>query len=259
MDSRKLIALSVILVVLLSPTAYILYSYHQFSQVIHPGTPKASERYIVISPPTTTGIYVFSEGQYRAMLARGQKPPKGSEIYNVSVDSYITGSPEVDLNLTIRSVYDSFTIVLGNPSVKECTQNPALYMGNCQYRTAAVSEVTAMIANIFKTNYYIEGLQKGYNNVTAKQYAYNQTWLRFRKVYLTFMTKLSIGRGKLGNQNNLAVLLIGPAEGATENRVFTPRRGLLVIEGKSDGALYAEIVLVERLIDFSWPVGSRGQ
>jgi hypothetical protein len=259
LDRNKLIALSILLIIVLSPAAYVLYAYHQFSQVVHPGTPKASEGYVVISPPASEGFYVLSESEYREMLARGQKPPEGSRVYNVSVDSYITGSPEVDLNLTIRSVYDSFTIILGDPSVKECTQTPQLYSGNCQYRTAAVSEVTAMIANVFKTNYYIEGLDKGYNNVTAKQYAYNQTWLRYRKTYLTFMTKLSIGRGKLGNQNDLAVLLIGPAEGATANRVFTPRRGLLVIEGKTDDTLRAEIVLVEKLIGFSWPAGSRGQ
>jgi len=259
LDRDKLIALSILLIIVLSPTAYVLYAYHQFSQVVHPGTPKASEEYVVISPPASEGFYVLSERGYREMLARGQKPPEGSRIYNVSVDSYITGSPEVDLNLTIRSVYDSFTIILGDPSVKECTQTPELYNGNCQYRTAAVSEVTAMIANVFKTNYYIEGLDKGYNNVTAKEYAYNQTWLRYRKTYLTFMTKLSIGRGKLGNQNDLAVLLIGPAEGATANRVFTPRRGLLVIEGKTDDTLRAEIVLVEKLIGFSWPAGSREQ
>ena len=259
MDRSRLIALSVLLIILLSPASYVIYAYHQFSQVVHPGTPKASEEYVVINPPTSEGFYVLSEREYRDMLAEGHKPPKGSRIYNVSVDSYITGSPGVDLNLTIRSVYDSFTIVLGDPSVKECTQNPTLYMGNCQYRTAAVSEVTAMIANVFKTNYYLEGLHMGYNNVTAKQYAYNQTWLRYRKTYLTFMTKLSIGRGKLGNPNNLAVLLIGPAEGATANRVFTPRRGLLVIEGKTDDTLRAEIVLVEELIGFSWPAGSRGQ
>jgi len=47
--------------------------------------------------------------------------------------------------------------------------------------------------------------------------------------------------------------LIGPAEGANANRVFTPRRGVLVIEGTTDETLRAEVVLIENLIGFQWP------
>ncbi|WP_258084651.1 hypothetical protein [Thermococcus thermotolerans] len=252
MDQKRLIAVLIVLIVVVAPISYVLYSYHSFSGVINPGVPKASTHYVMIYTPSGQ-FYALTAEQYQKLIEEGTKPPAGSKLFNITVDSYITGSPEVDLNLTVRSFYKYFTIVMGDPSVTNCKDSPQLYVGDCRYRTLAVSEISGVVSNIFTTNYYLKGLQLGYDNATAKQYAFNQTWLRYRKVYLNFWTKVDIGRGKIGNENHLAVILIGPAEGAKENRIFAPRRGVLVIEGTTDEALRAEVILIENIIRFSWP------
>ena len=255
MNQRKLAVILIVLIVAVAPISYVLYAYHSFESIINPGTPKTSEGYVVIYTPSAQ-FYTLTWERYRSLLKSGTKPPGGSRIFNVTIDSYITGSPGVDLNLTLRSVYKYFTIVLGDPSVINCKDNPQLYVGDCRYRTLTVSEISGVVANIFAANYYIQGLHMGYDNATARQYAFNQTYLRYRKNYLNFWTKIALGRGKIGNENHLAVLLIGPAEGATGNRIFTPRKGVLVIEGTTDETLRAEVVLVENLIGFQWPKGN---
>jgi hypothetical protein len=255
LNQKRLAVGLVVLLVVVAPISYVLYSYHSFGAVVNPGTPKASTQYVMIYTPSGQ-FYALTAEQYQKLIEEGTRPPAGSKLFNVTIDSYITGSPEVDLNLTVRSFYEYFTIVMGDPSVTNCKDAPQLYIGDCKYRTLAVSEISGVVSNIFTTNYYIKGLQMGYDNATAKQYAFNQTWLRYRKVYLNFWTKVDIGRGKLGNENHLAVILIGPAEGATENRIFAPRKGTLVIEGTTDETLRAEVVLIENIIGFSWPENS---
>ncbi|ASI99742.1 hypothetical protein [Thermococcus celer] len=252
MNQGKLAAILVILVLVAAPIGYLLYFYHGFEAVVNPGAPKASNHYVVVYSPSAK-FYVLTDEQYQELLGQGTKPSEGSKLFRVTVDSYITGSPGVDLNLTLRSFYKRFTVVIGDPSVANCKDSPQLYTGDCRYRTLTVSEISGMVSNIFSTNYYIEGLKMGYDNATAKQYAFNQTWLRHEKTYLSFWTKVDIGRGKIGNENHLVVLLLGPAEGAKENRIFVPRKGVLVIEGKTDETLRAEVVLIENLIGFSWP------
>jgi len=244
----------VIVLIAVSPIGYVLYSYHGFNALLNPGTPKASAGYVVVYTPSGQ-FYTLSSEESRKLLGSGELP-SGSKLFNVSVESYLTGSPGVDLNLTLRSLYGHFTVVMGDPSVTNCKSSPVLYAGNCRYRVATVSEVAAMVSSIFTTNYYLKGLQMGYDNATAKQYAFNQTWLRYRKAYLTFWTKLEIGSGRIGHKDQLAIILVGPAENAAENRIFAPRRGVLVIEGKTDEALRAEVVLIENLIGFSWPANS---
>ena len=245
----------VVLILIIAPISYVIYSYTKMDDVLHPRGPKAVSRYVIVYTPTAQ-FYTFTEEQYQRLLESGNKPPEGSEIFNVTLESYITGSPEVDLNITLRSFYDYFTIVLGDPSVANCKDMPQLYAGDCKYRTLAVSEISGVVSTIFKTNYYIQALRMGYDNATAKQYAFNQTWLRYRKTYLNFWAKVDLGRGKIGNEKHLAIILIGPAEGAEENRIFAPRKGVLVIEGTTDEILRAEIVLIEDLIGFKWPQGS---
>ena len=252
MNQRRLAVVIIVLVLIIAPLSYVLYSYQSFDRVLNPGTPKASTSYVIVYTPSAQ-FYTFTAEQYRELLESGTRPPSGSKVFNVTLESYITGSPEVDLNLTIRSFYEYFTIVMGDPAVKNCKDMPGLYVGDCRYRTLTVSEISGVVSNIFTTNYYLKGLQMGYDNATARQYAFNQTWLRYRKVYLTFWTKVEIGRGKIGSREHLAVVLIGPAEGASDNRIFAPRKGVLVIEGKTDEILRAEVVLIENLIGFSWP------
>jgi len=255
LETKKLAVLLIVLLVIVAPISYVVYGYASFSHVVNPGKPLGSQDYIVIK--TATGqFYSMPSKQYIDFLRGGGKLPAGSKIYNITVDSYLTGSPVVDLNTTLRSIYDTFTIVLGAPSVKECKTDPSAYMGSCVYRDAAVFEVTTFISNIFSTIYYLKALAVGYNNTTAREYAYNQTMMRYRKAYLDFWTKFEIGRGSLGNSKNLVVLLIGPAEGATSNRVLVPRKGTLVFEATSDETLRAEAVLVEQIINFQWPKNS---
>ncbi len=255
LETRKIAVALVVLLIVLTPLAYVGYSYSAYSRVIEPGKALGSTEYVVVKTPA---------GQFRSMtlqdfkdyLAQGGEIPEGSKVYKINVESYITGSPIVDINTTLRSLYDSYTIILGDPSVKECKDHPELYMGSCTQRTVAVMEVTAFVSNIFSTMYYLKALALGYNNTSAREYAFQETMKRNRKGYLDFWTKFEIGRGSLGNAENLAILLIGPAEGATENRVFVPRKGLLVFEATSDDTLRAEVVLVEQLINFQWPNNS---
>ncbi|NJE55157.1 hypothetical protein [Thermococcus sp. 21S9] len=252
--SKKAIALIIALLVVLAPLSYLAYGYSQFSKVLNPGKPKGESNYVVLY--SGGQFYVFTPQQYQNL--HGSLPP-GSKTFNITLKSYITGSPEVDLNLTLRSFYDRFVIVLGNPSVKECKTNPELYPGSCQFRTAAVTEISALVSSIFSMNYYLKAREKGYDNNSAKEYAYEQTQLRHDVAYLSFWTKFEIGRGALGNEKVLTVLLIGPAEGAKCNCVYAPRKGLLVIEGKTDETLRAEIVLIENIIGFQWPEGKNPQ
>ncbi|CAD5243933.1 hypothetical protein [Thermococcus camini] len=255
MNQKKLAVILIALILVVAPISYLVYSYHNFGSLVNPGTPKASDRYIIIYTPSAQ-FYTLTAEEYQKLIEDGNSPPAGSKLFNITVDSYITGSPGVDLNLTLRSVYKQFTIVMGDPSVINCKDNPQLYVGDCRYRTLAVSEISGVVASIFAANYYVKGINMGYDNVTAKQYAFNQTQLGYRKTYLNFWTKVDLGRGKIGNEGHLAVLLIGPAEGAKENRIFTPRRGVLVIEGTTDETLRAEVVLIENIISFKWPEGN---
>jgi len=252
LETRKLAVLLIVLLVIVSPVAYAFYAYHAYSSAVNPGEPLAAVDYIVVKTPTGK-FYSMTQEQFTDYIGQGGEVPEGSKIYKVKVESYLTGSPVVDLNTTIRSLYDSFTIILGDPSVKNCKDNPGAYLGSCTQRTLAVMEITSFITNVFSTMYYLKGIALGYNNTTAREYAFNETMKRNRKDYLTFWTKVAIGRGSLGNSRNLAVLLIGPAEGGDQNRVFTPRKGLLVIEATSDETLRAEVVLVEQLVGFEWP------
>ena len=251
---RKILALTLVVLIVLAPIGYVTYAYSNFGSVINPGKPKGTSNYVVIYHQGQ--FYVLTPEDYASELAGGKKLPPGSKVFNVTLKSYITGSPEVDLNLTLRSVYDRFTIVIGAPSVQDCKSNPEAYPGDCQMRTVVATEVSALISAIFSANYYIKAKDMGYDNASARQYAYQQTQMRHHIAYLSFITKLDIGRGSVGNEKNLAVLLIGPAEGAKCNCVFAPRRGLLVIEGTSDEALRAEVVMIENIIGFKWPQGN---
>ena len=250
--NKKVVALIIVLLIVLAPVSYVLYGYSKFSDVLNPGKPKGETKYVVLYAGGK--FYVLTPSQYREIA--GSLPP-GTETFNVTLKSYITGSPEVDLNLTLRSLYDRFIIVIGDPSVQECKSNPSLYQGDCHFRTAAVTEISALVSSLFSMNYYLLAKSKGYDNASAKEYAYEQTQLRHDVAYLSFWTKFDIGRGAMGNEKVLTVLLIGPAEGAKCNCVYAPRKGLLVIEGKDDKALRAEIVLIENVIGFQWPNGER--
>jgi len=250
-EKRTLTVLLIILIVA-APLGYFTYGYLSYSKVINPGEPLNAQEYIVIKTPTGK-FYVMTAEEFSAYVSTGGKLPAGSSTYRVTVESYVTGSPVVDLNTTLRALYDSFTIILGDPSIQNCQDRPELYPGDCVQRTVVVVEVTAFVSNIFSTMYYLKARALGYNHTMARQYAVEETLKRGSKAYLTLWTKFRLGVGSLGNEDHLAVLLIGPAEGATTNRVFVPRKGLIVFEGTTEEHLRAEVVLVERLINFQWP------
>jgi hypothetical protein len=250
--SKKFLVALVLAVLILSPIGYLLYGYSKYDVSVNPDKPAPEHTYIVLRFPS--GQYaVFTLPQYVNLTMRGFRIPEGTKGYAINVTGYITGIPEVDVNMTMNAPYQRFTIVLGNPSVKVCSSNPEEFTGSCSDRTAAVAEMSAFTATLFKRYYYVEALKNGMDEASARQYAYEETMKRHDTRYLSFMTKTSLGLGRIGNKDHLAVVLLGPAEGAEVNRVIVPRPGLIVLEGKSDGALRAEVVLIEKIMQFKWP------
>ncbi|GAB6135689.1 hypothetical protein [Thermococcus prieurii] len=254
--SKKLLAVLLLVVLIAAPLGYIVYGYEEYKSVINPSKPTTIHTYVVIKYPN--GTYVsLPLPAYNELVSQGYRPPVGTEKYVINVTGYLTGSPEVDVNMTMLAPYDRFTIVIGSPSVKLCSSNPSEFIGSCPLRTAAVSEISALVSSLFKRYYYQKARAMGMDNASAKQYAYEQTMNRYDIRYLSFMTKVSIGLGRIGNEKHLAVVLLGPAEGATKNEILIPRKGLLILEGKTDGALRAEVALIEYIINFQWPTGNQ--
>ena len=250
--SRRFFVLIVAVLVVAAPIAYAFYGYSQFDDALNPSKPGTTHTYLVINLPN--GQYlVLTPQEYLNLTASGWKPPVGSKGYLVNDTGYITGFPEVDINMTFRAPYERFTIVLGDTNVKMCSSEPQDYPGSCPERAAAVSEITALTSTLFKRYYYWEAINRGMDNVSAKMYAYEQTMKRFSKGYLTFYTKAEIGLGRVGTKKHLAVVIIGPAEGADANQITVARPGLVVLEGMSDATLRAEVALIEKILDFEWP------
>lgn len=250
--SKKVLVHLLVLVVVAAPLGYIAYGYTQFSSLLNPGENATVHTYMVLHFPNGTYVAV-PEPYYLNITQGGKKIPAGVKVHPVKVFGYLTGFPESDINITMMSKYDRFTIIVGSTKVKVCSKNPTEFRGDCSLRSAAVSEISALTSTLFKIPYYREALEKGMDNASAKQYAYQQAINRYDVRYLSLMTKVSIGTGRLGNKDHLAIVLIGPAEGGDENKIFTPRRGLLVLEASSDDALRAEVVLIETILDFKWP------
>ena len=253
---RKKVLAVVLLLVLIGPSvAYAIYGYHQFDSLLKPSRSAVSHAYVVIKYQNGT-FQPIPLSLYVKLRIEGYTPPVGAEVYLINVTGEITGFPEVDVNMTLLAPYSHFTIVIGSPDVKMCSSAPSEFRGSCPLRTAAVSEISALVSTLFKRYYYIKGLKEGMDNASAKKYAYEQTMRRHDIRYLSFMTKVSIGLGRVGNEKHLAVVLLGPAEGATENRILIPRKGLMILEGRTDGTLRAEVALLEYLINFKWPQGN---
>lgn len=239
--------------IILAPTAYVFYGYSKYEEQITPKQNSVSYQFVVIKPPSTNYIVISAETYLNLTKNGNLSLPLNSKAYAITVIPGITGNLGVDMNLTFRSKYERFTIVLGSPDVKVCSSNPKMFIGSCSDRTAAVVEITAMISNIFKGHYYQEALAKGMDTQEAQNYAHDQVTRRYGTNYLSFFTKSQIGLGNIGNKQHLAVILRGPAEGAEENRIIIPRLGLVVLEGKTDDALRAEVALIEHIIGFKWP------
>jgi len=250
--SRRTLLALLIAVLILVPAGYISYGYSQYSKVVSVPENASTATYVVINLPNGSFLSMTPR-EYANLTLHGFKPPAGSRGYLINVTGTLTGIPPVDVNLTMLAPYKRFTIVIGSPSVKVCSSNPAEFIGSCSERTAAVTEISALTSTLFKRYYYWQAIKQGMNNASAKQYAYEQTMRRYDIRYLSFLTKVDIGLGRLGNKNHLVVVLLGPAEGATKNVILIPRRGTIILEGRSDSTLRAEVALIEHILNFKWP------
>ncbi|AMQ17776.1 hypothetical protein [Thermococcus peptonophilus] len=254
--SRRLLLALVLLILIAAPLGYLGYGYSNYEDSIHPSKSSPAKTYLVFKLPD--GRYLsLTPKEYVNLTLQGFKLPAGTEGYAINITGYVTGIPEVDINMTLRAPYEKFTIIIGDTNVKLCSSSPEEFVGSCVDRTAAVTEISALTSTLFKRYYYWKGLQEGMDNASAKAYAYEETMKRHDIRYLTFFTKSLIGLGRIGNKKHLAVVLLGPNEGATTNRITVPREGLIVLEGKSDSALRAEVALIEHIIGFKWPEGNQ--
>ncbi|AEC52890.1 hypothetical protein PNA2_1976 [Pyrococcus sp. NA2] len=247
---KKSVLALIVIVIILGAFGYLLYGYENFDEAINPNKKGLIRQYVVIQYPNASFL-VLSSIEYVNLTLRGWKPPSGSRAFLINVKSYITGVPEIDLNLTFHARYEKMTIVVGSPEVRKCSSNPSEFYGSCEERTLAVAEVTVVASSLFKRYYYWEALKRGLSNESAKEYAYKETMKRKSIRYLSFLTKAEIGLGKLGNKDNLCIIIMGPAEGATKNEIVIPRPGLIILKGKTDAALRAEAALIENIIEFN--------
>ncbi|WP_068324001.1 hypothetical protein [Pyrococcus kukulkanii] len=252
---RSILAVLLFIIVFGGVVSYYIYGYSKFNDVINPNRKIFASKYVVIQYPPLKDVgpkfLVLSPVEYVNLTVKGWEPPKGSKGYLIEIKGYITGIPEVDLNLTMLPKYNEFTIVVGSPEVRVCSSDPESFLGSCEDRTLAVSEISIITSMLFKRYYYWDALKKGLDNESAKQYAYEETMKRKNIRYLSFLTKAKIGLEKLGNKENLCIVLMGPAEGATSNEILILRPGLIVLKGKTDGALRAEAVLIEKLLNIT--------
>ena len=76
------------------------------------------------------------------------KVPYGGRQYGILLESYVSGDPFLDLNVTLRSnVYDDLTIIVGDPLFRECGVEQ--YGQMCLLRTKTASEVSVTVSPIF--------------------------------------------------------------------------------------------------------------
>lgn len=256
--SRKSLAVLLLVILIVAPVGYVVYGYQQYRSVISPEKATTVHAYMVLKYPNGT-YFSLPLITYENLVSRGYSVPVGTEKYIINTTGYVTGAPEVDINMTLLAPYERFTIVVGGPEVKVCSSNPSEFVGSCPLRTATVSEISALISSLFKRYYYQKALAMGMDNASAKQYAYEQTVSRYDVRYLSLTTKVSLGLGRIGNDKHLAVVIIGPEAGATKNEIMVPRKGLIILQGKTDGALRAEVALLEYILDFQWPAGNQSE
>ncbi len=216
LKKRTFYALLVVLLLIVASLSVAVYAYNSFSNVVNPGK--------------------------KPLAVKPVGAPYGGRLYRIDFESYLTGDPFVDLNMTLRSSYDKITIIVGNPSFKGCSGM------DCALRKRTAMELGLMIGAIYGVRPYIENIQKGANNTSALYKAAYETMKNVKSDYLGVMQKIELGLGRIGNKKHLVIILLGPEEGATKNKVFCPRQGVLVIEGASEEALFVEVLTIKKLI-----------
>jgi len=174
------------------------------------------------------------------------KVPYGGREHKVLLESYNTGDPLLDLNLTLRSnVYDDLTIIVGDPIFRNC--DPQRYGQACVLRTKTASEISVTLSPIFTAARYWYYLHSGYSesDALAKAQADKD---KVHTTTLAFAQKVKLGLGLIGNKNHLVVILKGPVEGAKTNRIYTPKEGVLVLEATNEQTLFVEVVALKTII-----------
>ncbi|AIF69120.1 hypothetical protein PAP_03500 [Palaeococcus pacificus DY20341] len=228
MDKRVLIVV-LIGVLVLAPVGAFSYGYSNYSSQISP----------IKKPLSSTQVVV----------------PYGGNDYTITLESYITGNPMVDLNITLRSItYERATLLLGDPSFKNC-QGEA-----CVWRTRTGLELAATIGALMGRKYYYEAIVKeGKDNQTAKKIAAKEAQARVDTSYIAFLPKAMIGLGRIGNEKHLLVVLIGPKEGGQVNRIYVPKAGIVVLEATDEQTLFVEVLLLKSIINSQvQPVTTQG-
>jgi len=219
---RTFYALVVMALLLTSIGGVLAYGYSSFGS-IYP-----------TSPPT--GIRVF-------------KVPYHGLNYTIFVESYISPFPVRDLNTTLQHRYSKITFVVGSPYFKDCKE------GNvCVWRMRTSIELGAMLGALAAQYYYEDLINRGISPQRAKDMAAREAPKLIETKYLTFMTKVQIGLGRVGNENDLLVLLRGPEEGGSVNRIYVPRKGVVVLEASTEENLFVEVLLLKTIV--ASPVGN---
>ena len=175
------------------------------------------------------------------------KVPYGGRQYGILLESYVSGDPFLDLNVTLRSnVYDDLTIIVGDPVFRNCDANT--YGQACVLRAKTASEISVTVSPIFTATRYWYYIQNGYDESEALAKSQSDKD-RIHTITLAFAQKVKLGLGLMGNEKHLVVVLKGPVEGAKTNRIYTPKRGVLVLEATDEETLFAEVLLVKVIVN----------
>jgi len=218
---KKLLALVLSIVIVVSSLVAVFYGYFNWEKAITPQRDPL-DRVLV-------------------------KVPYGGMEYKVLLESYITGDSFLDLNLTLRSnVYDDLTIIVGDPVFRNCDANT--YGQACVLRTRTASELSVTVSPIFTATRYWYYVHNGYGESEALAKAQADRG-KVHTTTLAFLQKAKLGLGLMGNEKHLVVVLKGPVEGAKTNRIYTPKRGVLVLEATDEETLFAEVLLVKAIVN----------
>lgn len=215
--NKRVFVIFLLVLFVVAPLGVALYGYNNFSNVMAPQ----------MDPITTKIVGV----------------PFRGKTYQVTLESYITGDPALDINTTLRRPYKKATIIVGDTSFRECKGGEA-----CVWRIRTVAELGATVGAVFGVKYYVEDVAKSGTNETAAYKAAEETSKRISSRYLAFVPRVTVGLGLVGNRDHLLIILKGPREGAQKDRIYCPREGVLVIEATSEDTLFVEVLLVKTII-----------
>ena len=247
MNKRTFFAVILVVVLVITP-AVVYYGYSNFSNVIEPQKkPLSVEQFVVVKVPTTPPRYfTLTAKEYFNLTLHGVKFPNGTLYYVINVESYLTGDPLVDVNLTLRNPkYNSATIIVGDVSFRNCKGKEDK---TCILRIRTAMELGAVVGAVFGVKYYLWEVLKNEDNQSAAYKAAEETAKRVDSGYLAFFPKVKIGLGLIGNEEHLLIILRGPKEGGEKNRIYCPKEGVLVLEANNEYTLFAEVLVLKNII-----------